>query len=1011
MTNIIGTLVYQITGDSSALNAALDSSRAKMEKTGKQLETMGSQVRTFATRVITGYLIKSLIDASSRATELSNKFNTVFKGVESETESWIRTYADATNRGIIATKEFLATQQDIRTGYGDNVAAAAKFSRAVVGTTNDLASFSNVPVAEAMQAMQSGLSYQFEALRRLGIGLNVAIINQQDYALSIGKTWEQMDNLEKQEAVLSGIMQQSANALHQNVSVWKEYDYTLGDAAATSDSFANTAQGVQQRMVDLKAELGDALMPVATSVGTVLLDLIQGFNGLSEGLKVATTAAIAFTAAKVMMAGPLGTIVGLLGAAVIGVSALKKREDEMATATRSLTRSSREYKNILSDIEIKAGELTDRERDLLEIRKAAVRADVLKSLSDVAKGYQSNIEKISEYENGLETLNIFMDRTISRRKQLANSGREDAQTMLEIANLDSAILKLETEIAEKSGELSEQRLQQTLAIDLIARAYNDGTVSLENYKEILPDLYNEIITVAEVLKKQESETQAAATATDNLAKASREWRTELLKQEAALAEDAGNLTKAATLRKQLLDQERDIDIRKMAEKAKLIKRGEQLDQIPIETLIFRLIKEEGTKAELLALEQYYKNEKSSIDKEVTKLTLEEAEKQGKAWETLALKRIENSRLIQLRLDQQMQSGMQATAMELEAAGDFERAYQLRSQVLDSQMQAELLEMQEKVDAQEATEAELLAIRTYYGIEQEKLEQEKQKSIARAAEDSLRKQVDDWRNAMDRIFSFAKNLSSSIGQIYSNITDKQLGELERQKQAALENAGLLEDTEIQRLQHAYDEAVRIGDAEKAASIAAEKDKAIAKAEIEAEYDEKAKELQRRQAERDRELKIYSALINMASAIIGFMANPGGWAGLGLSAMAGIEGGAQIAAIKSTPLPSFDVGVWDVPRDMEAKIHKGETILPAPMAESVRKGDAVISGPGAGSGGDMNVTIINNTGEAATKREWTDPDGTRQLEVIIGEVTDKQVRSGRFDSSMNDRYGVTRRGRRG
>ena len=223
--SIIGTLVYKITGDSSALEASLDKSQKKITKTGESLTKLGKTAKTVGTVVFSGVFIKSCLEAASKVEELGNKFDTVFNGMESSADAWARKYAEDTNRGVTATKEFLATQQDLRTGYGDTVESAARFSQAVVGVTNDLASFSNVPVADAMASIQSGLAGNFQSLKTLGVGLNEQILNEGAYAKALGKTWSQMNNLERQEAILSGIMSQSRNAIHQNVQIWTDYNY------------------------------------------------------------------------------------------------------------------------------------------------------------------------------------------------------------------------------------------------------------------------------------------------------------------------------------------------------------------------------------------------------------------------------------------------------------------------------------------------------------------------------------------------------------------------------------------------------------------------------------------------------------------------------------------------------------------------------------------------------------------------------------------------------------------
>ena len=230
----------------------------------------------FSARAIMQFT-KDIIAAASDVEELGNKYGVVFAGIEAETNQWLSDYSTATARGINATKEFLTSLQDIQTGFGDTVANAAEFSKAVVGVTNDLSSFSNIDFETASQAIQSGLSGQFRALQQLGVGLNVNIINQGKYAESIGKTWKEMSNLEKREAVLSGIMEQSKNAIGQNVSVWQDYNYALGDAANTSDAYENQGKLLSQSMTDLYAVLGGVLLPTVTEFITSINENINSF--------------------------------------------------------------------------------------------------------------------------------------------------------------------------------------------------------------------------------------------------------------------------------------------------------------------------------------------------------------------------------------------------------------------------------------------------------------------------------------------------------------------------------------------------------------------------------------------------------------------------------------------------------------------------------------------------------------------------------------------------------------
>lgn len=96
-------------------------------------------------------------------------------------------------------------------------------------------------------------------------------------------------------------------------------------------------------------------------------------------------------------------------------------------------------------------------------------------------------------------------------------------------------------------------------------------------------------------------------------------------------------------------------------------------------------------------------------------------------------------------------------------------------------------------------------------------------------------------------------------------------------------------------------------------------------------EKENEIKRDQAKRDKAIGLMQAVINTSAAIIGYLANPGGWAGIALSALAGVTGAAQIAAIAATPLPSFATGGIVPGNSYEgdnvlARVNSREMVLP-------------------------------------------------------------------------------------
>lgn len=1281
MDNVIGTLIYKITGDSGALDAGLDRSKARIVQTGASIEALGAKLRKVSTAVISGVFVKSLLEASSRVEELDSKFRTVFSGMEAEADAWARVYADVTNRGVTATKEFLATQQDLRTGYGDTTEQAARYSQAVVGITNDLASFSNVPVEEAMASMQSGLSFQFEALRRLGVSLSVETINQGEYAKSIKKTWLEMSNLEKQEAVLSGVVSQSKNALHQEIKLWEDYDYTIGDAALTADSFANTSQGLRQTLDDLAAELGDALLPAATAVLGLALDGVRAFNGWSDTAQTLAVALGALAAVALNVGGPIGLMLGAVTGAAIAFSAQKDSSEKLTEATRTLSSASGEYLQVTRQLAESADTMTASERSLLEVRhqiaglKAqAAMADVVKQYDDAAddlKIAQTKLDKVKGQIQALEIGKQGKTAVLTWINHLGSSEdlSEYEKSLRENLNLiaydyegfekdyNNLVVHSNRLLEDASTDVAAQLAPLQESILSVAQAYNAGTLDISSYQYTHEGLYNEIVAMAAQLKTETTDINANADAMSKATKVGQDWRRHLTEQKAATAEQAGDYQRATALRLNLSRIEKEAAVRKLATDAKLVQAGEDVNKLSINTLRQRIKGDDTAYAELLALDEYYATTKTQItqdgveaerdltqqlaasirDQDATRqqAIASDLESQGhiesayqirlqvlqdgRAAERAILEqKVKDKKATQAELDtfdqvttaqeleledeknrkltaarkasadatksaalQQQVAMQQAAAQELESLGQTQAAYELRLDALRTQRAAEREELEKKVQDGRAADEDLIAFDKLTSDQEIELENEKNRKLAAARKasadasrkaalqkqtavkqslaselessgyieaaydlriealkaeralerEALEKKVADnqataddllaydritaeqeieiereknrklsdarkesaremkdmlagqrselmgrkadeleqvgafkkstdirlsllyaerdedikemkrkvanhtatqqdldnlnlyyankeaqlhkeqtekikdyWLDMFDKVSGFAKDLTSGLGDLWSAQTDARIAEIDRQTQAQMEALGLQEESEAEKLRKEYAQAVKTGDME----TAREKAGAMERLRIEEEADEKKKKLQREQAERERGIKVFQALLDTAAAVIRFMADPGGWTGVALSAMAAVTGGIQVAAIQSQPLPSFAVGIAEVPEDMVARIHQGEMVVPKTYAQSVRDGDVSIGG--AGGAANVTVTVINNTGaEVSTSR---DEDGdTARYTILIGRTVDRQLRDGRYDGAMRQRYDIREAGRNG
>lgn len=113
----------------------------------------------------------------------------------------------------------------------------------------DFASVMNLDVAEASTLFQSGLAGETEPLRRYGIDVSAANVQQTAWRLGITETGEELTEQEKVMARYAAIMEQTSQV--------------QGDFANTSDQLANTQRINEAQFNNAAAAIGTALLPAA----------------------------------------------------------------------------------------------------------------------------------------------------------------------------------------------------------------------------------------------------------------------------------------------------------------------------------------------------------------------------------------------------------------------------------------------------------------------------------------------------------------------------------------------------------------------------------------------------------------------------------------------------------------------------------------------------------------------------------------------------------------------------
>ncbi len=182
----------------------------------------------------------------------------------------------------LAAKQYTGTMGAmLKSMQVDNV---EDMSTALVGLAGDLASFYNLDVDEAFSKIRSGISGETEPLKQLGINMSVA--NLEAFALSQGidKSYQSMTQAEQATLRYNYLLSATADA--------------QGDFSRTSDSMANQLKIAQLNLENIKASLGQALLPAATAATTAFNNLLTNAQNAFPALKETVVGAVEEIRAK-----------------------------------------------------------------------------------------------------------------------------------------------------------------------------------------------------------------------------------------------------------------------------------------------------------------------------------------------------------------------------------------------------------------------------------------------------------------------------------------------------------------------------------------------------------------------------------------------------------------------------------------------------------------------------------------------------------------------------------------
>lgn len=246
--------------------------------------------------------LRKVVGAASRLEQAVGGSAAVFGRFQRDIDQAARTSARAMGLSEAAFRELSSQIGGLLQGLGFTQQEAAKTSIKLAQMGADLAATFGGRPEEAVQALGAALRGEFDPLERFGISLNVTQANLKAVELGLASSTSKVDLNARAQAALAIITERGALAAGQ---YGREQDTAAGRVSTATAELEN-----------MRAKLGQELLPMFVTAVGLLSGLASAFSDLPGPIQVALVALVGVAA----LAGPLTTMVGAvkaLGAALV----------------------------------------------------------------------------------------------------------------------------------------------------------------------------------------------------------------------------------------------------------------------------------------------------------------------------------------------------------------------------------------------------------------------------------------------------------------------------------------------------------------------------------------------------------------------------------------------------------------------------------------------------------------------------------------------------------------------
>ena len=264
----VGNSFAKLPSNIQKVIAATDNSTKANSKSAKSYLSLSNQLNGFMRNMAKLVSLKAIADYLGNAVakfndfyEATDLFHNAMGNLSGEADTLISKMQGLLGVDPTKAMTYMATIQSLGTSFGLTSDKAYVLSKNLTQLAYDEGSYWNKDVAQTFTAMSSAISGEIEPIRRLGIDLTQARLQQELLALGFNKQVSSLSQADKAVLRYIAIMKQTANV--------------QGNLAQTIQSPANQIKILKAQLDMLAKSVGSLLYPALKSILPPLIAAVQ----------------------------------------------------------------------------------------------------------------------------------------------------------------------------------------------------------------------------------------------------------------------------------------------------------------------------------------------------------------------------------------------------------------------------------------------------------------------------------------------------------------------------------------------------------------------------------------------------------------------------------------------------------------------------------------------------------------------------------------------------------------